>query len=905
MADENNNKLLELLNNLNNNIAVLSEATNSRIAESAKNKTAAQRAAESQENFAKEIKETTELLKDNKISARQAKEIVKQLTEEQKKLGIESSEVLVEFRKLKEQTAVIGLSWNSLKTSFLDSSKSIVIGAASFSKGIIDASQTADPLTAAFQTATSASKGLSGAANKTGDVMNLFGSAIMGKSKIAGGALKVLGGTAKTAGLAAEMYGKALDLARPYIVNFQESFKKANEAGAVFAGGMSELRNDAGQAGTTMDNLVGGISKVSDSFLAGGANFSQASKIIASTNKSLVEGKAATDLFALGFTDVQSRISLAGQAFERARFSGMNYSDAQKNITELTVQYGKDLKILSTIAGKNAEEALRQAQIERTRGALLGKLGPDSPAAKAFDAFFVKFKSMGPEGERLILAYEQRLLNKPITDAGIRVDQVTNQMIESAVASTKGFTGTVADAGVLVGKTFDKAGEDAAGPMGRFGRMMDEQAIGLSKNAPEIVTSISSMHNALLAQNKQQGAAAEDAANATGKVTSNLDATTTSFSNINEAMNKFKTSLDQFFTGPTAVSTLLEPMKIALDKTNDTIDKFRDKLGNIDLSKLTTFLSGINPSALGTDALVGTAGAIAGELLLRKYFGGGGPKGGTGFGPKTPTGGGGLHYPTGAAGEKIGIQMMESTAEGVERTIASGGFLGTLTEKIGSLFAGAAATGGALLEKGKEKLGGLGNAGKLAGKLGSKSIPFLGALTSALLTYSESGSIGKSIFAGAGTLGGQIVGGIGGAAVGGAAGAGIGAVPGAVVGEVTGSIAGEHAMTRLYDYLFGSEKEKPRTATPSEKQSQVDKTSSLADQTENVLKAANAAAGITPSVTDETKKIVDNQTTDKFYIDPIETLNGKVERMISILNELNDGMRNVASNTKNTYYAVG
>ena len=88
-------------------------------------------------------------------------------------------------------------------------------------------------------------------------------------------------------------------------------------------------------------------------------------------------------------------------------------------------------------------------------------------------------------------------------------------------------------------------------------------------------------------------------------------------------------------------------------------------------------------------------------------------------------------------------------------------------------------------------------------KMASKAIPGLGAITAALIEYEQSGSIGRSAFAGVGTLGGQIVGG--------ALGAGVGEIPGAIAGDIAGK--------GLYDLLFGSsnpvEEKKNEVTTPA------------------------------------------------------------------------------------------
>ena len=139
-----------------------------------------------------------------------------------------------------------------------------------------------------------------------------------------------------------------------------------------------------------------------------------------------------------------------------------------------------------------------------------------------------------------------------------------------------------------------------------------------------------------------------------------------------------------------------------------------------------------------------------------------------------------------ATGKKIGGQFVKAEAEAVETAVKKPGILS-------KIFGSGAKKAGV---EGAEKL-----AAKAGGSLlskGLRGIPVLGAIAGAGLsgyeTYKESGSVGKALFSG----GGSLLGGLGGEVVGSAAGP-VGTVAGGIAGSIGGGKLGEVA----YDKFFG------------------------------------------------------------------------------------------------------
>lgn len=88
--------------------------------------------------------------------------------------------------------------------------------------------------------------------------------------------------------------------------------------------------------------------------------------------------------------------------------------------------------------------------------------------------------------------------------------------------------------------------------------------------------------------------------------------------------------------------------------------------------------------------------------------------------------------------------------------------------------------------------------GKSITASGLKKLPLIGGLITGGIEYAQSGSLGRSIFSGLGTM----LGGLGGGFLGSLVAPGLGTA----AGGIAGGVAGEKAGTALYDWLFGKKK---------------------------------------------------------------------------------------------------
>jgi len=152
----------------------------------------------------------------------------------------------------------------------------------------------------------------------------------------------------------------------------------------------------------------------------------------------------------------------------------------------------------------------------------------------------------------------------------------------------------------------------------------------------------------------------------------------------------------------------------------------------------------------------------------------------------------------GAAKASREAKLAKEAAESAEQVAKKPGILSRI-------LGGGAKTAGV---EGAEKLA-IKAGGSLLSK-GLRGIPVLGAIAGAGLsgyeTYKESGSVGKALFSG----GGSLLGGLGGEAAGSIAGP-----VGTVAGGIAGSIGGGKLGEGVYDKLFGKPKPQPAMIKPA------------------------------------------------------------------------------------------
>jgi len=193
--------------------------------------------------------------------------------------------------------------------------------------------------------------------------------------------LRVLGAVIMGTGIAAEVLGskiaklsgEAIQYLSTEIENSKKAFKDMTSTGAEFAGGMTEMRMEAARAGLDMGQFGEVIKNNREELSSLGLGMADAAKKIAGVSGVLRRDGLDVQLQKLGYSFTE-QAGLAADVSAQLQASGRLRSMTDEQVAAATVKYGKDLKILSDITGKDAKKAAEKARTESLKAAVYGKL---------------------------------------------------------------------------------------------------------------------------------------------------------------------------------------------------------------------------------------------------------------------------------------------------------------------------------------------------------------------------------------------------------------------------------------------------------------------------------------------------------------------------------------------------
>ena len=819
-----NEKILEALIGLKGSVESLNAATLKNINESAKSY------RQQKEDVTKSIKERLESITDALNSGTvDLKEANKERHVQYKRMvseGVDSNTELKDtFKKLGAATGdlglIFGVTGDGLKKTW-GSLSAVGAGAVTLTKSIIDAGQMAKPLASAQAMLRAESDALSSSLKGAGSMATQvgLGLAIYGKTlpfKLAGGILALGGGLAQLAGT---LLKSATDIASSIgnsIQSLEENFATASKAGALFGEGMTEIRDTAGRAGMRIGDLVEGVNGGMEAFQRVGLSFNQAAAIVGRTNKTLVQGQAAQELYALGFVDIKDRVALLASAFDQARIAGKSRTEAEKDITAATVQYAKDLKVLQAVVGKDAEQERQKARAEAMKGQALQTLKtPEQKAAfaKTYEALGA-FK--GPGADAIKEGFSQFRLggvanasvaSNPILMSGI---SQMSQLVDSGTATTENIASILDSMKKQQLADIENGGQSA---MITRGAAFKAENLGGMRDVIDTITGIGD----------NLAGAAKDAAKTNKNITDTggkPDPITARLGAAAQSATAAQVALEQVATSTGAVNLWATALEESTKMTYKFIESMREFIADpkkfmssttdkvADIAKETAILAAIAGASMlagrGTPPVPPVPPAAPWAL----------PREPT---PTPPSGGAG--GATGWISEKAAaaLETMKSWFSGLEKVIpeslssklSSGldivkGFFSKLMTEVGESTVGKAlASGATMIGAGFGKVSEFFSAAvSTTGKVLSKvavAAPLLGDVYQGYQNYKESGSVGEAVATGLGSLGGRAALGAAGFAT-----TGLGGLATQVVGSEVGAIGG----AGLYRSLFGKS-EKPK-----------------------------------------------------------------------------------------------
>lgn len=298
--------------------------------------------------------------KKNKIAAIQGAKI-----EIAKSAAIKNATSAVANFALATINTVFSLAMASMDftTALIGSSSSVAVAAQAMSaltKAQGEAAVAAAELTRGMGSAVSALSGLPGiagvAAAVIGTGMQMFGA-------VAADAAKKL----------TEAKQKEITQNQTALEQQIKSYMDITAAGIILAGGMTQMRRDASRAGLGVDQFAKVLKDSKEDLVFLGLGFGQASSKLSKVGAAIKNAGVDTELLKLGYA-VEEQASLAVSLMANQKAAGDYRARTDAEVAAETLAYGKSLKILSDITGKDAKKAAEKARTESMRLEVSSKL---------------------------------------------------------------------------------------------------------------------------------------------------------------------------------------------------------------------------------------------------------------------------------------------------------------------------------------------------------------------------------------------------------------------------------------------------------------------------------------------------------------------------------------------------
>ena len=252
----------------------------------------------------------------------------------------------------------------------------------SFVKGLQDNSSatslSSTLMTGAVDVATSAVGETGRALGKAGELVSGFG----GKAKWAGLAAQGLGmalnGFAETANKVAKF---GIEVLSKEVEKTIKVFNDASSSGALFANGMTGMRNAATDAGLNLEQFSNVLKKNSEDLGRSGLGVTEGIRTVGRVAKDLRTSGVSDQLQRLGFGFEDQADLIAETTANMRRTAGGKSSDAE--IAIQTAKYAENLRTISAITGEDAKKKTEEVKAQNQILAFQQEMATKTPAQRA------------------------------------------------------------------------------------------------------------------------------------------------------------------------------------------------------------------------------------------------------------------------------------------------------------------------------------------------------------------------------------------------------------------------------------------------------------------------------------------------------------------------------------------
>ena len=179
----------------------------------------------------------------------------------------------------------------------------------------------------------------------------------------------------------ADLSVEALEFFDKEIENAKKSWQEMTSAGANFSRGIDQIREYAGKAGMDMAMFSRAVKESQTSLAAMGIGVTEAAKRMADVRGVIKASKTLDDSFRrLGYDAVEQG-KLAAETMAMLAVGSRKEAYSKEQVANLTLDYGKSLRIMSDITGKDAKKAMEKARLDSMTSAALAAAAKGGPEA--------------------------------------------------------------------------------------------------------------------------------------------------------------------------------------------------------------------------------------------------------------------------------------------------------------------------------------------------------------------------------------------------------------------------------------------------------------------------------------------------------------------------------------------
>ena len=460
----------------------------------------------------------------------------------------------------------------------------------------------------------------------------------------------------------------------------------------MLAGGMTELRQRAADAGLDVTQFAETIKKSTESLQMMGLGMGEGAKRIGGVSKELRNSQLGNQLQKLGYS-FEEQGELAAQVMANNSAAGNKRAMSDAEIAKQTADYGKSLKILQDITGEDAKKAMEKARMQSMEADLLAQAmqegGPE--AVKKLQAQLATMPETLKKGYMEFVSTGGKAIADGATNVAITQNPKIMEQYRSQMADLKNGAVDQKQALINAGKYTEQTGKyardnmDQTRTIGMAGRLTGDATLG----------AVAGINNALIMSGTKikEGAttAAETATEGAAVNTAPLDQAVTDLEaetqRTKAALGKELTPAITEFAGQLrgmakGVKETMEELGIKAPKT--TGEKVGGAVGGVAGGIAGGWGGAAAGAALGT-AIMPVVGTAIGGLLGAALGGwGGGAAGGAvgeWAGAKFAVGGM-VNGPTRALIGEAGPEAIVPLPDGRSIPVDMGNGIGELTQKL-------------------------------------------------------------------------------------------------------------------------------------------------------------------------------------------------------------------------------